>query len=160
MNVGDHAPDFVLPDQNGTPVRLSQIAPGKTLVVFFYPKDGSPVCTMEACSFRDSQHAFAGANAQVVGISSDGVDSHRKFAEGNHLDFPLLSDHDGAARKLWHVPGTLGILPGRVTYVLDAGGVVRHMYSAQLEASRHAITALDAARKIQAFADGGAGAAQ
>lgn len=151
MNVGDHAPDFALPDQNGVLVRLSEIAPGKTLVVFFYPKDGSPVCTLEACSFRDSQHAFAKYNAQVVGISSDGVDSHRDFAAGNHLDFPLLSDAGGKARQLWQVPSTLGLLPGRVTYVLDADGVVQNVYSAQLEAAKHAQIALEAARKLNAM---------
>lgn len=153
MNVGDHAPDFVLPNQNGDMVRLSEAAPGKTLVVFFYPKDGSPVCTMEACSFRDNQHAFEKYNAQVIGISSDGVESHRDFAAGNHLDFPLLSDAEGKVRKLWHVPTTLGVLPGRVTYVLDAGGVVRYEYSAQLEAAKHALNALEAAKKIQAMAN-------
>lgn len=150
MNVGDRATDFVLPDQNGEMKRLSEIAPGKTLVVFFYPKDGTPVCTMEACSFRDNQHSFDKYNAQVVGISSDGVASHRGFAAGNRLDFPLLSDEGGQIRKLWRVPSTLGLLPGRVTYVLDAGGVVRNVYSAQLEAAKHVQTALEAVKKLHA----------
>lgn len=150
MNIGDHVPDFTLPNQNGDMVRLSEAAPGKTLVVFFYPKDGSPVCSIEACSFRDNQHSFEKYNAQVIGISSDGVDSHRDFAAGNHLDFPLLSDVEGEVRKRWHVPSTLGVLPGRVTYVLDARGVVRYMYSAQLEAAKHVQNALEATRKIQA----------
>ena len=149
MNIGDSVPDFVLPNQNSEMVRLSEVAPGKTLVVFFYPKDGSPVCTMEACSFRDNQHSFEKYNAQVIGISSDGVDSHRGFAAQNHLDFPLLSDGSGKVRKLWHVPSTLGVLPGRVTYVLDAGLVVRYVYSAQLEAAKHAQNALEAAKKLQ-----------
>ena len=151
MDIGDHAPDFALPDQSGTTVRLSEVAPRKTLVVFFYPKDGTPVCTMEACSFRDSQHAFAKYDAQVIGISSDGVDSHRGFAAENHLDFPLLSDKGGKVRKLWGVPSTLGVLPGRVTYVLDPEGVVRSVYSAQLEAGKHAQTALGAVKTIHAL---------
>lgn len=151
MEIGERAPDFALPNQDGVMTRLSEIAPGKTLVVFFYPKDGTPVCTMEACSFRDSQHVFSKFNAQVVGISSDGVEAHRSFATGNHLDFPLLSDAGGAVRKLWAVPSTLGFLPGRVTYVLDAGGVVRALYSAQLESSKHVQTALEAVRKIHAL---------
>lgn len=151
MKVGDHAPDFTLADQSGNMIRLSQVAPGKTLAVFFYPKDGTPVCTMEACSFRDSQHAFEQYNAQIIGISSDGVDSHKSFAEGNHLDFPLLSDAGGEVRKLWNVPTSLGILPGRVTYVLDAGGVVRHIYASQLTAAKHAQTALEAVKKIHAM---------
>lgn len=150
MNVGDHAPDFALLNQHGEVVRLSEVAPGKTLVVFFYPKDGSPVCTLEACSFRDSQHAFEKYNAQVIGISSDRVDSHRDFAAGNRLDFPLLSDEGGKIRKMWQVPSTLRILPGRVTYVLDAEGVVRNVYSAQLESAKHAQTALEAVKKIYA----------
>lgn len=152
MNIGDHAPDFTLPDQNGNTMRLSEIAPGKTLVVFFYPKDGLPVCTMEACSFRDNQHSFEKYNAQVVGVSSDGIQSHHGFASKNHLDFPLLSDEGGKVRELWHVPTTLGFLPGRVTYVLDSGGVVRYIYSAQMEAAKHAENALDAVRKLQAMA--------
>ncbi|MCD8351195.1 MAG: peroxiredoxin [Planctomycetaceae bacterium] len=148
MKRGDVAPDFELANQNGTMVRLSAIAPGKTMVVFFYPKDGSPVCTKEACAFRDSQRAFTAYNAQVVGISSDSADSHRRFAAGNHLDYPLLSDAGGKVRKLWGVPSTLGVLPGRVTYVLDAKGVVRDIYSAQLEASSHVHTALEAVKKL------------
>ncbi|MCC8181123.1 MAG: peroxiredoxin [Planctomycetes bacterium] len=150
MNIGDHAPDFSLPDQNGTTVRLSGIAPGKVLVVFFYPKDGTPICTKEACSFRDSQHAFEQYGAQVIGISSDNTDSHREFAEANNLDFPLLSDEGGMVRKLWQVPSTLGLLPGRVTYVLDADGVVRNIFSAQLEAAKHVQTALEAVKGLQA----------
>ncbi len=148
MKIGDHAQDFELPNQDGVMTRLSAIAPGKTLVVFFYPKDGSPVCTKEACAFRDSQHAFTAYNAQVVGISSDSADSHRRFADGNHLDFPLLSDAGGTVRKLWKVPSTLGVLPGRVTYVIDATGVVRQMYSGQLDASTHVNRALETAQKL------------
>ncbi len=150
MDVGDHAPDFSPPDQNGDMVQFSKIAPGKTRVVFFYPKDGTPVCNLEACSFRDSQHAFEKYHAQILGISSDGVDSHRDFAADNHLDFPVLSDKGEKVRKLWHVPSTLGLLPGRVTYVVDAEGVVRHIFSAQLEAAKHAETALEAVKKIHA----------
>ncbi|MCD8139573.1 MAG: redoxin domain-containing protein, partial [Planctomycetaceae bacterium] len=116
-------------------------------------KDGSPVCTKEACAFRDSQRAFTASNAQVVGISSDKADSHRRFADGNHLDFPLLSDAGGRLRKLWQVPSTLGVLPGRVTYVLDPHGVVREVYSGQLEASGHVEAALNAVKKIHAAGD-------
>lgn len=151
MKVGDRAPDFSLPDQNGEMVRFSEVAPGKSLVVFFYPKDGSPVCTREACSFRDSQHAFEKYDAQVIGVSSDSVESHRGFAEGNHLDFPLLSDEGGRVRGLWGVPATMGVFPGRVTYVIDREGVVRFVYGAQLAAGRHAREALEVVRKIQAM---------
>lgn len=151
MEVGDQAPDFVLPDQNGEMVRLSAFAPGKTLVVFFYPIDGTPVCVAEATSFRDKLPEFERYNARVVGVSPDSVESHRHFAAVNRLDFPLLSDADGKVRKLWGVPAVLGVVPGRATYVLDSGGVVRHIHSAQLQAAKHVETALDAARAIQAM---------
>jgi thioredoxin-dependent peroxiredoxin len=142
VNVGDLAPDFTLPDQSGTPVRLGDLVGQKTVVLYFYPKDETPGCTIEARAFRDSYEQFSAQHAQVVGVSSDSVRSHRRFAQRHHLPFLLLSDADGAVRRLYGVEKTLGLLPGRVTYVIDQTGTVRHVYSSQLRATRHPREAL------------------
>jgi len=144
VRIGDSAPDFTLPDQTGTPVRLRDLLGRTTVVLYFYPKDQTPGCTTEARAFRDSYAAFAEAGAEVVGISSDSVASHRRFAAKEALPFLLLSDRGGAVRDLYGVEKTLGILPGRVTFVIDTAGVVRHVYSSQLRAARHTREALDA----------------
>lgn len=143
VKVGDQAPDFTLPDQWGKPVRLWDVlGQQKTVVLYFYPKDQTPGCTLEARAFRDRFDEFSAQGAQVVGVSSDSVRSHRRFAERQGLQFLLLSDRDGTVRKLYGVEKTLGLLPGRVTYVIDRGGVVRHVYSSQLRATRHPREAL------------------
>ena len=142
VSVGDVAPDFTLSDQTGTPVRLHDLIGHKTVVLYFYPKDETPGCTIEARAFRDSYEQFSAKDAQVVGVSSDSVQSHRRFARRHNLPFLLLSDRDGAVRRLYGVEKTLGLLPGRVTYVIDQTGVVRHVYSSQLRATRHPREAL------------------
>lgn len=118
------------------------------VVLFFYPKDETPVCTKEACSFRDAYEDFVQAGAVVIGVSSDPAESHRAFAAGHRLPFVLLTDHDGSLRKAYGVPKTLGILPGRVTYVIDKEGVVRHIFSSQLSAERHVTEALNVVRQL------------
>jgi peroxiredoxin Q/BCP len=143
LKPGERAPDFSLPDANGEPVRLSSFR-GSPVVVYFYPKDDTPGCTLEACTFRDQYEDFADAGAAVIGISSDSSASHRRFAARHRLPFTLLSDRDGAVRKLYRVPSTLGLLPGRVTFVIDGDGVVRHVFESQLAAARHATEALEA----------------
>jgi peroxiredoxin Q/BCP len=142
VSVGDVAPDFTLPNQSGTPVRLGDLVGQKTVVLYFYPKDETPGCTIEARAFRDSYEQFSAQDAQVVGVSSDSVGSHRRFAQRHNLPFLLLSDRDGAVRRLYGVEKTLGLLPGRVTYVIDHTGMVRHVYSSQLRVTRHPREAL------------------
>jgi len=142
VSVGDVAPDFTLADQSGTPVRLGDLLGEKSVVLYFYPKDETPGCTIEARAFRDSYDKFSSKDAQVVGVSSDSVRSHRRFARRHNLPFLLLSDPDGAVRRLYGVEKTLGLLPGRVTYVIDQTGTVRHVYSSQLRATRHPREAL------------------
>jgi peroxiredoxin Q/BCP len=142
---GQAAPDFALPDAAGKIVKLSQFQ-GRPVVLYFYPKDDTPGCTMEACAFRDQYEDFVDAGAAVVGVSSDSSASHEKFAARHRLPFTLLSDADGALRKRYGVPSTFGLLPGRVTYVIDADGVVRHVFNSQLAATRHVSEALDALR--------------
>lgn len=143
---GDPAPDFTLQDQHGESVTLSEFH-GKWVVLYFYPKDDTPGCTREACSFRDSHEDFADAGAAVIGVSRDDVDSHRAFAEKHRLPFTLVSDASGELRNTYGVPKTFGLLDGRVTYVIDPGGVVRHVYNSQLRASAHHDEALSAIRK-------------
>ena len=148
IRVGDAAPDFALPDRTGRVVRLSDYRGKKAIVVYFYPKDETPGCTKEACAFRDHYQDFQDAGAEVIGISSDSQESHGRFAEHHRLPFVLLADRGGVVRKQYGVPATLGVLPGRVTFVIDRQGVVRHVFNSQLQAARHvdeAITALRAA---------------
>jgi thioredoxin-dependent peroxiredoxin len=135
--VGDLAPDFTLPDQLGERVRLGELVGKKSVVLYFYPKDATPGCTAEARAFRDAYDTFTAADTEVLGVSSDSIKSHKRFAARHQLPFRLLSDRDGAVRALYGVERTLGILPGRVTYVIDRDGVVQHVYSSQLAATRH-----------------------
>ena len=142
---GDQAPDFALPDQHGDTCRLSDLR-GRWVVVYFYPKDDTPGCTAESCSFRDSHEDFTDAGAEVIGISSDSVASHERFAAKHSLPFRLLADTDGAVRRAYGTGKTLGLLPGRVTYVIDPEGVVRTVFSSQFGATKHHTEALAAIR--------------
>lgn len=145
IEVGRPAPDFTLPDQHGNPVALSSLR-GQWVVVYFYPKDDTPGCTAESCSFRDSFESFTDIGATVVGISSDSVDSHAAFATKHQLPFTLLADEQGQVRKAWGVKKTLGLLPGRVTYVIDPNGVVCHTFSSQFKPTSHIDEALGVIR--------------
>ena len=148
IRLGDRAPDFVLPSQTGQQVSLAEFRGNKAIVLFFYPKDGTAVCTKEACSFRDAYEEFVQAGAVVIGVSSDSEESHHAFASGHRLPFVLLSDAEGALRKAFGVPKTLGIMPGRVTYVIDKEGVVRHVFNSQFAADRHVAEALAVVRQL------------
>lgn len=150
LQVGDRAPDFTLPTQTGAQVSLAGFQGQKAVVLFFYPKDGTAVCTREACSFRDAYEDFLQAGAVVIGVSSDSRESHQAFAGAQRLPFLLLADADGALRKAFGVPKILGLLPGRVTYVIDKEGVVRHIFSAQFSADRHVSEALAVVRQLAA----------
>jgi peroxiredoxin Q/BCP len=143
---GDTAPDFALPDASGKTIRLSDYRGKKAVVLYFYPKDDTPGCTKEACTFRDQYQDFVDAGAEVIGVSSDAETSHQKFASKHALPFVLLSDRGAAVRKAYGVPATLGILPGRVTFVIDRQGTVRHVFNSQLQAARHVTEALTALR--------------
>ncbi|HLY39494.1 MAG TPA: peroxiredoxin [Candidatus Binatia bacterium] len=145
--VGDRAPDFALPDRTGKTVRLSDFR-GKPVVLYFYPKDDTPGCTKESCTFRDQYQDFQDAGAEVIGVSSDSSASHEKFATKYRLPFVLVSDTGGAVRKQYGVPATLGLLPGRVTYVIDRDGTVRHVFNSQFQAAQHVDEALKALRAI------------
>lgn len=144
VQVGDKAPTFTAPLQDGGTFDSAALLGRKWLVLFFYPKDNTPVCTREACAFRDSYEAFAAAGAEVVGVSSDSVESHAKFAAKHRLPFPIVADTDRRLRRLFGVANPLGLIPGRVTYVIDREGVVRMLYSALLASDEHVKRALAA----------------
>ena len=144
IRVGDKAPNFSATTQDGSTICLADYLGQKALVLFFYPRDNSPICTKEVCSFRDSYEQFVDAGAEVIGVSSDSAQSHQAFARQYQLSFPLISDQDGALRKLFGVPSALALLPGRSTYVIDKEGVVRLIFSAQFASEKHVQQALNA----------------
>ena len=145
IKVGDTAPDFTLKNGEGVAVTLSELLKQKSVVLYFYPKDDTTGCTVEACSFRDAYEDFTAAGAEVVGVSSDSAASHEKFAQKNRLPFVLLSDKGGALRKQYGVPGNLfGLVPGRVTYVIGKDAKVRLVFDSQIQFKRHIKEALEA----------------
>lgn len=150
VQVGDTAPDFTLPSQSGETVSLKDFIGKKSVVLYFYPKDDTPGCTAEACGFRDSYEVFKEAGAEVIGVSDDSSASHQKFATKYNLPFILVSDTGKQLRKLYGVPSTLGLLPGRVTYVIDKNGVVRHIFNSQFNFKGHIEEALKTLKELQA----------
>ena len=135
--VGKPAPDVTLNDQDGKSVSLSDFHGQSAVVVYFYPKDDTPGCTVEACSFRDQFEDFKDAGAVVIGISNDSEASHRRFIDKHKLPFTLLADTKGTARRAFGVPKSLGIIDGRVTYLIDKTGTVRHAFSSMMNFRKH-----------------------
>ena len=136
LAAGDRAPLIALLDQNGVERRNDQLK-GKALVLFFYPKDDTPGCTAEACAFRDSYADLQALGAEVWGVSGDDAGSHQRFASRHNLPYPLLVDRRNQLRKAFGVPGVLGLLPGRVTYVIDGEGMIRHVFNNLLDGAAH-----------------------
>jgi len=148
IRVGDRAPDFTVETHSGQQVSLADFRGKQVVVLYFYPRDGTPICTKEACSFRDAHEELARAGAVVIGVSADSLDRHRAFARDHNLPFFLVSDRGGSLRKAFGVPKTWGLLPGRATYVIDKEGIVRHVFSAALSAQRHVAEALGIVREL------------
>src|SRR5262245_25795949 len=146
--VGDRAPELSAVAHTGQKISLADYAGKQVVVLYFYPRDGTPVCTAEACAFRDAFEQFSDAGAVVIGVSSDSLDSHRVFAEKQRLPFLLLSDADGAIRRAFGVPKTFGIFPGRVTYIIDKQGIVRHVFNSQFSAATHVTEALKIVKQL------------
>ena len=143
IQIGDIIPSFTLKDQNCNDFDISTLLGRKKLVIFFYPQDGSLNCTKEACYFRDLSDVFDEADAVLIGISGQSVESHKEFAEKNRLKYILLSDTGNNVRKLFGVPGRVfGLIPGRVTYVADRSGKVVYIFDSQTQAQRHVDEAL------------------
>jgi thioredoxin-dependent peroxiredoxin len=149
LRSGDTAPLIALPDQNGVERRSDGLG-GKALVLFFYPKDDTPGCTMEACAFRDSFSDLQALGAEVWGVSGDDASSHQRFAQRHQLPYPLLVDQGNQLRKAFGVPSVLGLLPGRVTYVIDGQGVIRHVFNNLLDGPAHRREAIEALQRLQA----------
>jgi peroxiredoxin Q/BCP len=150
LAVGDQAPDFELVDQTGQRHHLATLVQRGPVVLFFYPKDDTSLCTKECRAFRDSQPAFVAAGAAIFGISSDNLESHGRFAASHSLDYPLLSDPGGSVGELYGVRKALGVFPGRATFVVDRQRVVRFALSARLQAERHTVEALAAVQQLAA----------
>jgi peroxiredoxin Q/BCP len=150
IQVGDKAPDFTLPSQSGEQVRLHDRLGEHIVVLYFYPKDNTSGCTAEACAFRDGYEAFTDAGAEVIGVSSDSADKHAGFAGQHNLPFTLLSDRGGQVRKSYGVPAVLGLIPGRVTYVIDREGMVRHVFNSMTNIGQHVSDALNTVKSLQA----------
>jgi len=144
IQISDKCPDFQLPDATGKMIQISELIGKKKLVIYFYPKDDTPGCTKEACSFRDSYEDFKNFDCEVIGISSDDEQKHAAFASRHNLPFILLSDKDKVARKLFGVPGNLfGLIPGRVTYIIGLDGIVKGIYNSQTNPLGHIEKALE-----------------
>ena len=148
LTVGDSVPSINLEDHEGNSCAISE-RNGTPLVLFFYPKDETPGCTAEACGFRDSHEELQQLGAQVWGVSGDDLVSHRRFAERHQLPFPLLSDSDQRLRRAFGVPKTFGLLPSRVTYVIDGQGVIRHVFNNLLDGPAHVREAIQVLRSLQ-----------
>jgi peroxiredoxin Q/BCP len=148
LQPGDKAPDFELTDAHGSTFKLSSVLGQKSIVLFFYPKDDSFGCTKQACAFRDSYQAFTDAGAIVIGISSDSANSHEAFAKKHHLPYTLLSDPKRIVRERYKVPKTLGLLPGRTTYVINRQGIIAHGFNAQLQFEAHIDQALTVVKTL------------
>lgn len=151
LHIGDSAPDFELPDQQGKRVRLSAFHGKKNVVLYFYPKDETPGCTREACRFRDEYEVFSQYDTEVIGVSFDSVKSHQRFTANRKLPFLLLSDRKKAVAKVYGVKSSLfGLLPGRETFVIDKKGIIRGHFVSQFQAERH----IDEALKVVKGLDG------
>jgi peroxiredoxin Q/BCP len=147
LSPGDQMPDSTLQGPEG-PTKIRERI-GKPLVVYFYPKDETYGCTKEACGFRDQYEAFVEAGADVIGVSRDTADSHAKFRDHHRLPFTLLSDPGGRVATEWGVKPKLGIIPGRVTFVFDRSGVVRHRFDSMLQFGKHVDEALEVVKTLR-----------
>jgi thioredoxin-dependent peroxiredoxin len=147
--VGQPAPDFTLPGPGGAPVSLSELLRGGPVVLYFYPKDQTPGCTMEACGFRDAIDAFAAAGAQVVGISRDDETSHARFAAKHKLPFLLLSDTTGEIHTRYGVTKKLGLIPDRMTFVIDRDGIVQLAFQSMIRMRAHVDESLAIVRRLR-----------
>jgi peroxiredoxin Q/BCP len=138
ITIGSNCPEFTLLNQEGKEVNIQDFIGTKNIIIYFYPKDNTPGCTKEACSFRDSMQDLNNLDCEVFGISADSVSSHKAFSERFRLTFNLLSDENNLIRKQFKVPTNLfGIIPGRVTYIINKEGKVIHIINSQTNPEKH-----------------------
>ncbi|MBI5610999.1 MAG: peroxiredoxin [Deltaproteobacteria bacterium] len=145
---GQQAPDFTLPDQDGNLQNLKTILTRGPAVVYFYPRDETAGCTAQACKFRDEYADFKDAGAEVFGVSDDSVEVHKAFAKNHRLPFRLLADVDNAVHRAYGVTPTLGLLRGRITYVIDQQGTIVLAFDSHIRATAHIGEALAALRAL------------
>ncbi|QGA69207.1 peroxiredoxin [Sulfolobus sp. E11-6] len=148
VKVGDKAPLFDGISDNGEKISLSDFIGKHNIVLYFYPKDDTPGCTREACAFRDNWDLLKDYDVVVIGVSSDDIESHKRFKEKYKLPFILISDPDKKIRELYGAKGF--ILPARVTFVIDKKGIIRHIYNSQTNPANHVNEALKALKQIKA----------
>jgi peroxiredoxin Q/BCP len=148
LQPGEKVPQVGLPLHTGETVSLEELRENRPMVVFFYPKNGTPVCTKEACGFRDAYGDLQTHGAVVLGVSADSAEKHQAFAEKHALPYPVASDRGGEIRKAFGVTKKFGLLPDRVTFVIDGEGKVRHICRAQLDATKHVEEAKEILDKI------------
>ena len=151
LNIGDRAPDFEAHTDSGAKIRLSEILMNREVVLYFYPKDETPGCTAEACSFRDHWDDIKELGAEVIGVSSDSEDSHKKFKDHHKLQFTLVSDPNKEIRRMYDVKGS--ILPPRTTFVISKDGKIIHVYNSQMNAKHHVDEAIYALKKMHEGTD-------
>ncbi len=143
LKIGDAAPDFTLTSHQGGEVALKSYQSQKWVILYFYPKDFTPVCTRQSCFFRDARAQLGTTPVEILGISSDSVSTHQSFAQTHQLPFPLLSDADKSVRKKYEANWLLGLLPLRVTYVIDPQGTIRYVHSSRFNAQSHVQKSLE-----------------
>lgn len=149
LNVGDKAPDFTLRNSEGEDISLSALIGKKNIVLYFYPKDETPGCVKEACSFRDQYEDFTDAGAEVVGVSNDSVNTHKKFIANRNLPFVLLSDPGGKVARAYGCKKNLfGLLPARVTFIIDQKGIIRNVFESQFKVDQHVGGALEIIKQL------------
>lgn len=147
MKIGDKIPQFEAQVHDGSIISNADLL-GHYTVIFFYPKDNSPICTIEACSFRDNINEFKKYNCRVIGVSSDSIEKHKAFAEKYNLNFPLISDKGDKLRKLFGVTyDFFGLMPGRETFLIDPEGKVIFIFRSQLNGNSHVEKTLYVLRK-------------
>lgn len=150
LKKGDRCPSFCLQNQFGETISIENLIGLKNLVIYFYPKDQTSVCTSQACSFRDSYTVFSDLGCEIIGISSDSVESHRVFADQNHLQFQLLADVTDQVRTLFGVPFSFfGLMKGRVTYIVDKKGIIQYVFRSQINGKRHIKNAVKFLNKMK-----------
>jgi peroxiredoxin Q/BCP len=149
IQIGDSCPSFILKNQFSEDFDVNQVLGKKTLVIYFYPKDDTPGCTKEACSFRDRFEEFQDLGCEVIGISSDSEQKHKEFADKHKLPFILLADTNQSVRKSFGVPGSLfGLIPGRVTYIVGKDMKIKGIFNSLLNPLGHIEHALDLVKTI------------
>ncbi|MDG6990191.1 MAG: peroxiredoxin [Nitrososphaerota archaeon] len=148
VSVGDSAPDFTLEGPEGRKVSLHDYAGSKNVVIYFYPKDFTAGCTAETKAFGENYDDILKLGAEILGISSDSAESHGSFAQECGARFPLLADVGGKVREMYGAKSSFGLVPGRVTFVIDKQGIVRHAFSSQLRPKQHITEAVEALKAI------------